>query len=60
MNTETRTGHLAALVTVLIWGTTFVSTKVLLTRFTPIEILLFRFVLGYLALWLVYPRPCAV
>ncbi len=57
MNTETRTGHLAALVTVLIWGTTFVSTKVLLTRFTPIEILLFRFVLGYLALWLVYPRP---
>lgn len=57
MNTETRTGHLAALVTVLIWGTTFVSTKVLLTHFTPIEILLFRFVLGYLALWLVYPRP---
>lgn len=56
MNPETRTGHLAALVTVLIWGTTFISTKVLLTAFSPIEILLFRFVLGYLALWAVCPR----
>lgn len=57
METGLRKGHLAALLTVLIWGTTFVSTKVLLTAFSPIEILLFRFVLGYLALWLVYPRP---
>lgn len=57
METGLRKGHLAALLTVLIWGTTFVSTKVLLTAFRPIEILLFRFVLGCLALWLVYPRP---
>lgn len=57
MDPAVRKGHLAALLTVLIWGTTFVSTKVLLTAFSPIEILLFRFVLGYLALWLVYPRP---
>lgn len=56
MEAGTRKGHLAALLTVLIWGTTFVSTKVLLTAFSPIEILLFRFVLGYLALWLVCPQ----
>lgn len=31
-------GHLAALVTILIWGTTFISTKVLLVDFQPIEI----------------------
>jgi len=37
-------GHLAALITILIWGTTFVSTKVLLKEFTPIEILFFRLV----------------
>ena len=46
-------GHLAALFTVVNWGTTFIATKLLLEAFTPIEILLFRFVLGFLALWAV-------
>lgn len=39
-------GHLAALFTILVWGTTFISTKVLLADFQPVEILFFRFVLG--------------
>lgn len=50
------TGHLLALLTILIWGTTFISTKVLLIDFTPVEILLFRFVIGYVVLFLIYPR----
>ena len=50
------TGHLAVLVTILIWGTTFISTKVLLVDFEPIEILFFRFILGFLALLIVYPH----
>ena len=50
------TGHLAALVTILIWGTTFISTKVLVVDFEPIEILFFRFIMGFLALLFVYPR----
>lgn len=50
------TGHLAAFITILIWGTTFISTKVLLETFSPVEILFIRFVMGYLALWLVCPR----
>ncbi len=49
-------GHLVALVTILIWGTTFISTKVLLTSFSPVEILLFRFVMAYAALWLFCPH----
>lgn len=49
-------GHFCALITILIWGTTFISTKVLLTDFQPVEILFFRFVLGFLALTVVYPR----
>ena len=49
-------GHLAALFTAVVWGTTFISTKVLLRDFQPVEILLFRFVLGFLALGLIYPR----
>lgn len=49
-------GHLSALVTILIWGTTFISTKVLLVAFQPVEILFIRFVLGLIALVLVCPH----
>ena len=49
-------GHLAAAVTIFIWGTTFISTKVLLVSFTPLEILFFRFFIGYAALWIAAPR----
>ena len=49
-------GHLLALITILIWGTTFVSTKVLLSDFTPIEILFFRFGIGLIVLMLIFPR----
>lgn len=49
-------GHLLALLTILIWGTTFISTKILLIDFTPVEILLFRFLIGYVVLFLIYPR----
>lgn len=49
-------GHGLALATVLIWGVTFVSTKVLLEGCSPIEILFFRFALGFAALWAIRPR----
>ena len=45
-------GHIIALGTVTVWGLTFVSTKVLLESFTPVEILFMRFLLGFLALCL--------
>ena len=53
---KTLAGHLAALFCILVWGTTFISTKVLLRDFNPIEILFFRFILGFAALWLACPR----
>lgn len=49
-------GHLAALLTIVIWGTTFISTKTLLVDFQPLEILFFRFVMGFLALLIVSPQ----
>lgn len=52
-NTE---GYLIAFFTIFIWGTTFISTKILLRDFTPVEILLFRFLLGFVALNLIYPK----
>lgn len=49
-------GHFSAIVTILIWGTTFISTKVLLRSFSPIEILFIRFLIGFAALLLIYPH----
>lgn len=49
-------GHMSAFVTILIWGTTFISTKILLTNFKPIEILFYRFCIGLLVLLIVYPH----
>lgn len=56
INQDNLTGHLAAVFSILVWGTTFASTKILLTAFTPIEILVFRFTIGFVALSLVYPK----
>lgn len=53
-------GHLAAVFTIIIWGTTFISTKILLEGFLPVEILFFRFVIGYTALLLLYPKKLKV
>ncbi|MDE5984236.1 MAG: DMT family transporter, partial [Eubacterium sp.] len=49
-------GHILAAITIFIWATTFVSTKVLLESFAPIEILVFRFITGLIVLALVYPK----
>ncbi|MDO4322148.1 MAG: DMT family transporter [Lachnospiraceae bacterium] len=56
MENKKAAGHLAALLTIVIWGTTFISTKVLLADFQPVEILFLRFIMGLLALLAVYPH----
>ncbi len=56
MGNRKSAGHLAALFTIIIWGTTFISTKVLLVDFRPVEILFFRFVMGFAALLLACPH----
>lgn len=50
-------GHLVALLTVFLWGLTFISTKILLAWLTAQEILFIRFLLGWIALWLIRPSP---
>ena len=56
MDKKTTTGHMMALITIVIWGTTFISTKILLADFTPIEILFFRFLLGLFVLIVISPK----
>ena len=53
-------GHLSALTAILVWGTTFTSTKILLMSFTPVEILFFRFIIGFTVLFILSPRKISV
>lgn len=48
-------GHLLAILTVTLWGTTFISTKILLTGFEPVEILFCRFVIAVILLTIICP-----
>lgn len=49
-------GHMMAFFTVLVWGTTFVSTKILLTDFQPIEVAVIRFILAFIFLNIIKPQ----
>jgi len=50
-----RMAYAVAALVIAIWGTTFISTKVLLDTLTPVEIMVYRYVLGYMALWAAHP-----
>ncbi|MDR2915201.1 MAG: DMT family transporter, partial [Tannerella sp.] len=46
---------------IIVWGTTMVSTKVLLQEgLSPEEIMIIRFVIAYAFLWILYPRSHAI
>ena len=49
-------GHLFAFVTIAIWSTAFVGNKVLIAHLTPIEIMIYRFVLAYGVMLAIYPH----
>lgn len=49
-------GHLLAVITICIWGTTFISSQVLLRAFSPVEIIVFRYALAFVVLWLAHPK----
>lgn len=53
---NTTSGHFAALFTIIIWGITFISTKILLADFQPIEILFYRILIGFTALLVIHPH----
>lgn len=57
MKSKVATGHLLALFVTIVWGSAFVSTKVLLRAFHPIEIIIFRFLIAWFVLFLCSPKP---
>ncbi|PKM50467.1 MAG: EamA family transporter [Firmicutes bacterium HGW-Firmicutes-7] len=49
-------GHLLAMLTVTIWSSTFIVSKILLNQLTPLQILIFRFVIAVSFLSIIYPK----
>lgn len=56
MKTNKFTGHLAALFTIIVWGTTVISsTKLLTGGLSPAEVVICRFFLAFILLNIIYP-----
>lgn len=49
-------GYLLAIVTVTIWSSTFIVTKIILEYMSPVELLTYRMFLATLAMFLIYPK----
>ena len=49
-------GHILACGTQIMWGATFVSTKILLKNFLPAEVLFTRAVIAFILLFIFYPH----
>lgn len=45
-------GHILATVTIIIWGTTFIASKLLLEEFSPVQVMIMRFVIAYITLFI--------
>lgn len=54
--TSAPVAHILALFTAFAWGTSFIASKILLQSYTPTQLMLMRFVLAYISLWLCCPR----
>ena len=49
-------GHLFALLSVTIWGTSFIVSKNIMAHISPIQLMWLRFILAYITLWLLHPK----
>jgi len=49
-------GHLQCIACVIVWGSATVSSRIALNVLSPEELLLFRFLIGYITLWIILPK----
>lgn len=49
-------GHFLALLSNVIWGSTFISTKVLLADFSPTAVMFIRFLLAFILICIICPK----
>ncbi len=55
-NKKHKLGHALALGSVFIWSSLYVSVKILLEVFNPLELLFLQSILGYIILWIAKPK----
>ena len=51
-------GHLLSLLCAIAWGTSFLVSKDLMEKLTPVQLMLMRFAMAWLAVWVIYPKWC--
>ena len=49
-------GHLLSILCVIAWGTSFLVSKSLMENLTPVQLMILRFVIAWLAIWVIYPK----
>jgi drug/metabolite transporter (DMT)-like permease len=49
-------GHILAVITITIWSTTFIVSKILLERMSPLQILFYRFLMAVIFMTILYPK----
>ena len=49
-------GHIFALLTVFVWGVTYLASDYLLEYYTDLQLLSMRFLLAWIMLWLIRPK----
>ena len=49
-------GHLFALLSVTAWGTSFLVSKNLMEDLSPVQLMVLRFIIAWLALWVIHPK----
>ena len=59
-NKEHKLGHTLALGSVFIWSSLYVSVKILLEVFNPLELLFLQSILGYIILWIAKPKTLKI
>ncbi len=55
-NSQTLTGNILAFCTILVWGSTFISSKIMLEVVTPAQLISSRFLIAYIVLWMLRPK----
>ncbi|MBO4378641.1 MAG: DMT family transporter [Clostridia bacterium] len=49
-------GHVFSILCVVAWGTSFLVSKNLLKSITSVHLMMLRFVIAWLAVWIIYPK----
>jgi len=49
-------GNILALCTILVWGSTFIFSKIMLQILTPAQLIMTRFSIAYFVLWAIRPK----